>query len=109
MTDYLEAASVEQVPEGKAMTFTVGGVDVAIFNVGGTIYATEDTCLHKGMSLGSGELQGNVVTCRAHGWKYNVTTGSTLSSPGYGVSTYPVKIVDGKILVAIHEPVKPAE
>jgi nitrite reductase/ring-hydroxylating ferredoxin subunit len=33
--------------------------------------------------------------------EYDVTTGSTLASPGYGVAAYPVKIVDGKILVAV--------
>jgi hypothetical protein len=37
----------------------------------------------------------------AHGWwRYDVTTGSTLNVPGYGVTSYPAKVVDGKILVA---------
>jgi nitrite reductase/ring-hydroxylating ferredoxin subunit len=39
--------------------------------------------------------------CQAHGWRYDVTTGSTLNSPGYGVTSYPAKVVDGKILVAV--------
>jgi nitrite reductase/ring-hydroxylating ferredoxin subunit len=33
--------------------------------------------------------------------RYDVTTGSTISSPGYGVASYPAKVVDGKILVAV--------
>jgi hypothetical protein len=36
----------------------------------------------------------------AHGWRHDVTTGSTLNVPGYGVTSYPAKVVDGKILVA---------
>jgi hypothetical protein len=32
---------------------------------------------------------------------YNVTTGSTISSSGYGVTSYAAKIADGKILVAV--------
>ena len=36
----------------------------------------------------------------AHGWRYDVTTGSTMNVPGYGVTSYPAKVVDGKILVA---------
>jgi nitrite reductase/ring-hydroxylating ferredoxin subunit len=51
--------------------------------------------------LGSGELDGKVVTCRAHGWRYDVTASSTISSPGYDVASYPAKVVDGKILVAV--------
>jgi nitrite reductase/ring-hydroxylating ferredoxin subunit len=42
-----------------------------------------------------------VVTCAAHGWRYDVTTGRTLHVPAYGLATYPVKVLDGKILVAI--------
>jgi len=99
--DFVEAARLEQVPPGTGMCFTVAGKEVAIFNVDGTVYAMEDCCLHKGASLGTGELDGKVVTCRAHGWRYDVTTGSTLSSPGYGVASYPAKVIDGKILVAV--------
>ena len=49
----------------------------------------------------SSPLDGCVVTCRAHGWRYNVTTGNTLHVPDYGVQTYPVKVVDGKIMIAL--------
>ena len=68
---------------------------------GRAVYATDDGCLHHGASLGFGKLDGNVVTCRAHGWKYDVTTGKTLYVPDYGVGCYPVKIVDGKIFVSL--------
>jgi 3-phenylpropionate/trans-cinnamate dioxygenase ferredoxin component len=101
MADFVEAARLEQVPPGTGMCFAVAGKDVAIFNVGGTIYAMEDSCVHQGASLGSGKLDGKVVTCPGHGMRYDVTTGSTISSPGYGVASYPAKVVDGKILVAV--------
>jgi 3-phenylpropionate/trans-cinnamate dioxygenase ferredoxin subunit len=82
------------------MTVTVGGMDVALFNVDGTVFAMDDTCLHAGASLGTGELQGKIVRCRAHGWQYDVTTGHTMNVPDFGVASYPVKVVDGTILVA---------
>jgi len=63
--------------------------------------AMEDSCLHQGLSLGTSKLEGKIVTCRGHGWRYDVTTGSTVSVPGYGVATYPVKVEDGKIWVAV--------
>ena len=65
MADFVEVARLEQV-----------------FNVEGTVYAIQDSCLHKGASLGTGQLDGKVVTCRAHGWHYDVTTGSTKNAPG---------------------------
>jgi nitrite reductase/ring-hydroxylating ferredoxin subunit len=101
MTEFIEVARLDQVPPGSGTSFTVNDKQIAIFNVDGTVYAMDDSCLHKGASLGGGQLAGKVVTCRAHGWRYDVTTGSTLSSPGYGVTAYPAKVVDGEILVAL--------
>ena len=101
MDDFVEVARLDQVPPGAGSCFTVASKEVAVFNVAGTIYAMDDSCLHKGASLGSGKLEGKVVTCRAHGWRYDVTTGSTMNVPGYGVTSYPAKIVDGMIMVKV--------
>jgi len=98
--NYIEAAKLDDLPPGRSTCVTVAGKDVALFNVDGVIYAMEDSCLHQGASLGNSKFEGKVVTCRGHGWRYDVTTGGTLHVPDYGVATYPVKVVDRKILVA---------
>jgi nitrite reductase/ring-hydroxylating ferredoxin subunit len=41
-----------------------------------------------------------MVTCRAHGFRYDVTTGQ-VTTGGLGVASYPVKVVDGTILIAV--------
>jgi len=104
MDDFIAVAGVDELPPGTGTTVTVAGKGVALFNVGGTIYAMANACLHQGLSLGTGKLEGKIVTCRAHGWRYDVTTGCTLHVKDYGVATYPVKIVDGKIMVAVATP-----
>ena len=101
MAEFVEVARVEELPPGSGTTFTVADKPVAVFNIGGTIYAMADGCLHRGASLGSGKLEGKVVTCRAHGWRYDVTTGNTMHVPDYGVTSYPAKVVDGRILVSV--------
>jgi nitrite reductase/ring-hydroxylating ferredoxin subunit len=99
--NFIEAMQLEELPPGRGTTVTIAGKEVALFNVDGTVYAMDDSCLHHGVSLGTSTLEGKIVTCRGHGWKYDVTTGGTLHVPDYGVATYPVKVVDGKILVAV--------
>jgi 3-phenylpropionate/trans-cinnamate dioxygenase ferredoxin subunit len=101
MAEYLDAGRVEDIPLGKGRTVTIAGKDVALFNVDGTIFAIDDSCLHHGLSLGNSPLEGKIVTCRGHGWRYDVTTGNVTHVPDYGVASYPVKIEDGKILVAV--------
>jgi len=103
MANYFEVANLEQLPLGQGTTVSIEGKDIALFNIDGTVYAIDDACLHHGVSLGISKLDGKIVTCRGHGWKYDVTTGSTYPAPGIGVAAYPVKVVDGKIVVAIDE------
>jgi 3-phenylpropionate/trans-cinnamate dioxygenase ferredoxin subunit len=101
MAEYIEAGLVEKIPPGKGTTVTLAGKEIALFNVDGTIYPMDDSCLHQGMSLGNSKLGGKIVTCRGHGWRYDVTTGNILHVLDFGVRAYPVKVVDGKILVAV--------
>ena len=101
MADFVDVAHLEQLPPGRGTSVTVTGKDVALFNVDGTVYAMEDSCLHQAASLGASELRGKVVTCRGHGWRYDVTTGAMVHAPDVGLDTYPVQVVDGRILVAV--------
>jgi nitrite reductase/ring-hydroxylating ferredoxin subunit len=101
MPDFVSVAALDQLPSGTGTTVTVGDTSVALFNVDGTVYALNDSCKHAGSSLGSGELAGKTVRCRAHGWKYDVTTGFVNGIDGFGVATYAVKVVDGYVMVAV--------
>ncbi len=101
MEDFLEAISIDRLRPGWGMVVRVGGKDVAVFNVDGNIYALNDACAHAGASLGSGRLNGSMVTCRAHGFRYDVTTGRCANIAGLRVAAYPVKVIGGKIMVAV--------
>jgi 3-phenylpropionate/trans-cinnamate dioxygenase ferredoxin component len=101
MADFVEVATLDQLAPGQGMTVTVRGVPVALFNVDGTVYAIDDSCRHEGVSLGSGELRGHIVRCRAHGWRYDVTTGHSTHDPAERVTGYPVQVVEGTILVDV--------
>jgi nitrite reductase/ring-hydroxylating ferredoxin subunit len=101
MADFVEAVRLDQIPPGKGLCVKVGGKDMALFNVDGTIYAIDDTCPHAGSSLGTSKLDGAIVTCRAHGMKFDVTTGCFAGTSDSGVTAHQVKVVDGKVLVAV--------
>lgn len=99
--DFVAVARLEELPPGRSTSVTVGDRNIALFNVEGTVYAIDDACLHAGSSLGAGALDGKVVRCRRHGWKYDVTTGGVLGVPGLGVCAHAVKVLDGTIMVAV--------
>lgn len=101
MPEFHDVLPVERIPPGTSTTVEVAGKAIALFNVNGTIHAIADACLHAGQSLGHGILQGKVVRCRAHGWRYDVTNGEIVGVPGSGVACYQAKVENGRILVAV--------
>ena len=86
---------------GENKVVKVNGEDVAIFNVEGGFFAISNTCLHRGGPLGEGFVEGDVVTCPWHGWKYNVKTGANVMIPSQKVASYQVKIEGNDIFVAV--------
>jgi len=75
MSEFVSVAKVADLKPGEGKTVIVGDREVALFNVGGKFYALDNTCPHRGGSLGGGTLDGKVVTCPLHGWRFDVTTG----------------------------------
>jgi nitrite reductase (NADH) small subunit len=97
----VKVASTAEVAAGQCKTVEANGKQIALYNVDGTFYATDNTCLHRGGPLGEGTLNGNKVTCPWHGWEYDVTTGKNSFNPQVGVATYPVKVDGDAVMVDI--------
>src|SRR5512132_3031839 len=57
----VKVAQVRDVPEGQARVVEAGGRTLALFNVGGTFYALDNDCAHRGGPLGEGDLEGRIV------------------------------------------------
>ena len=101
MSDFVTVAKVSDIHEGEGKVITVNGKEIALFNAEGDFYAIENTCKHKGGPLGEGMLDGNVVTCPWHNWKYNVATGISPVNPQVKVGTYEVKVENNEVKVKV--------
>ncbi|HLW49228.1 MAG TPA: HD domain-containing protein [bacterium] len=93
-------SGVHEVPPGTGRVIEIGGRAIALFNVGGTFYALDNTCTHRGGPLGAGRLDGNVVTCPWHGNRFDVTTGRVITGV-QSVTTYAVEVRGADILVEL--------
>lgn len=101
MGEFQRALAADDVPPGQCAEAAVGGKAVAIFNVGGTFYATSNTCLHRGGPLGQGMLTGQSVMCPWHAWSWDVVTGENTANGSLKVPSYPVKVESGQVLVQV--------
>jgi nitrite reductase (NADH) small subunit len=101
MAEFVKVASLADLAPGSAKAVEVAGTTIALFNVDGTVFALDNTCLHQGGPLGEGMLEGEVVTCPWHMWEYNVRTGEFVANPEIKVATYPVQVEGTDIKVAV--------
>ena len=97
----IPVAVLGEVPLGTKLGRTVAGVRVLLVNAGNGIQAYEDRCSHRDVRLCDGNLQGRVLTCRAHEWRYDADTGRAIERPGVRLRRYKVRIEAARILVEI--------
>ena len=100
----VKVASVADVPAGEGRVFEVGGRTVAVFNVDGHFYATDNDCPHRGGPLGEGDLDGAVIRCPWHAWRWDVRTGANVNNPAVKIACFPVTVEAGAILLDLAPP-----
>lgn len=102
MPDYRKVAELSKCEQERIVLIDVNGDEVALFYVDGTVYAIENRCSHIGAPLSDGVVYDCEVECPLHGARFNLATGENLCPPAdTPVRTYPIKIEDGFIFLAV--------
>lgn len=101
MVKWVKIAEIGDIPPGAGRAFEVEGHSIAVFNVGGKVFAIDDSCPHQGSSLAAGSLEGFVVTCSSHGMKVNVAGGEQQPGAGMNVRTFPLELRPDGVYVGV--------
>jgi len=92
---------IDDLRPGACVSFELpDGNELAVYNVDGEYYATENSCPHRGAPLSQGALCGHVIECWLHGWQFDVRSGECLTVPDR-IKTYRVTIEDQMIKVSL--------
>ena len=100
---FTPVATLAELPAGASKRVYAANDAVALFNVGGTVYAIANRCTHARASLSDGAVDPGrcAVTCPWHAGVFSLETGQVLSGPPVlPVPTYRVKLEGGAILIA---------
>ena len=101
MREFVKAAKKDEIPADTGKCVEIKGKEVALFKIGGKVYAINHVCAHQGGPLAEGGLDGNVVTCPWHGWQYDVTTGVCTFNDSIKQETFKVKEEGEDIFVEV--------
>jgi NAD(P)H-dependent nitrite reductase small subunit len=104
MSEFIAVADTASLTPGKGRTVEVRGRRFAVWNVDGEFHAIDDTCPHRGAPLGAGVLENGKVYCPLHGWEFDVKTGACHSNPERPVASYPTKVENGQVWIAVNNP-----
>ena len=97
---WIDAGSLQDLPDGQAKSLPVGRRMVAIVRDGENIYPIEDICTHDGAPLTGSEIEGNEIICPRHGARFCLRTGEALTPPAYEpVRVFETKIENGRLWV----------
>jgi nitrite reductase/ring-hydroxylating ferredoxin subunit len=97
----LVVGRIEDLSPGACIRVALpDGDELAVYNVNGEYYATENSCPHRGAPLTEGELCGHIVECGLHGWQFDVRTGECLTVPER-IRTYRVNVEDDLVKVQV--------
>ncbi|MBN2112857.1 MAG: non-heme iron oxygenase ferredoxin subunit [Acidimicrobiia bacterium] len=89
----LRVATFSALRDGAGVRVDAGGHRLALFRVGGEVFALGDRCSHAEASLAEGILDGGTVECPRHGAMFDLRTGAALSFP----ATRPVPVYRAEV------------
>ncbi len=100
--EFHAVAKTGDLDDGEAMQVMVGKKEIAVYNLDGEFFATDDICTHAYASLADGYIEGEMIECPLHGGCFDIRTGKAKTPPvTEDLNTYEVRIEGESILVGV--------
>ncbi len=98
--NWIDVTAAEAVPEDDVIGIDIAGKSLALYQVEGEIYATDNICTHGNARLCDGFLEGHEIECPLHQGKFDIRNGKAMCAPlTEDVRTYPVRIEGSRVFV----------
>jgi naphthalene 1,2-dioxygenase system ferredoxin subunit len=98
--NWIDVSALADVPDDDVAAVTVGGAELALYGVGGAVFATANVCTHGHARLCDGFLDGHEIECPLHQGKFDIRSGHATCQPATDpLRTFPVKIENGRVFV----------
>lgn len=102
MSEFVAVADETEIPKGKTMAFEIRHHRFVVAHTESGFYAVADECTHDSAPISDGKLSGDIIICRRHGARFDVTSGSVVAPPAIvPLDTYPTKVEGGKVFVLL--------
>ena len=102
---FVEVIELSRCRKGGGTFVEHDGRELAVFRAAESdeVYVIDNACPHSSGNLSAGELDGAIIQCPLHDWKFDLTTGVCTDTPRAKVERYPVEIRNGSLWVDLPE------
>ena len=98
---FIDVLSTTDLPVGRMRAVKLGDRALAICHTAHGVFATDNTCPHRGGPLAEGDLIGDEIVCPWHLWGFDVTTGLCPGNRDFSIGTHEVRLDGDRILVRL--------
>jgi nitrite reductase (NADH) small subunit/3-phenylpropionate/trans-cinnamate dioxygenase ferredoxin subunit len=102
MSEFVNVGSISDFEQDQGKAIEVNGRLVAIFRKGDQFFAIDDFCPHMGASLAGGYVEGEMVTCPWHAWRFCIRDGTWEDNPRVKVDAFEVRVEEGNVMVKVN-------
>jgi nitrite reductase/ring-hydroxylating ferredoxin subunit len=95
----VEICDVDHLWDGEMECFRAGDTTILLVKIEGRFHAYQAHCPHQGAALAQGDLEGALLTCTAHRWQFDATTGQGINPRNARLARFPVHVVARKVWV----------
>lgn len=97
----IELIALEKCHQNAGTFVAAAGRELAVFRLADSerVMVTDNSCPHSSGNLSGGALDGEVVTCPWHQWKFDVSSGACVHSTQVRLRTYPSVVREGVVWV----------
>ena len=97
-------ARLDDLPIGSMKMVRVDDHRLCLVRTSEGVFALAHACPHEGYGMTQGSLDGNLVTCAWHNWKFRVDDGACIVGEE-DITTHPVTVDDnGNVVITLREP-----
>ena len=98
--NWMDVLALDLVPEADVTSVIVDGREIALYEVKGEVFATDNLCTHGAARMSDGFLEGREIECPLHQGRFDVCTGKAMCAPlTQDIRVYPVRIENKRVLV----------
>jgi 3-phenylpropionate/trans-cinnamate dioxygenase ferredoxin subunit len=101
--EFVKICKLNDLREKEGKRFIINDVEIALFKVGGNIYALSNICPHQHTNnIFDGFIEEGHIICPMHGWEFNLESGR-IRSGGKGLDVYQVMLEGEDVCVKVYK------